>query len=164
MHRGESEVRALYGVKAALPGVAMALLATTSHFTRSVHEFRASRWDFELKDYEGVLDWLNTYRPNPNGKPYLRDNRLVLPGESRTGNPENPGTVAHSSSLSASPGPGRWRARSRPTTETRSSLTWLQTVGAAIVVVLYNAIASRVVWSFDASSGRLPASDRSARL
>lgn len=30
---------------------------------------KASRYDFHLKDYEGVLEWINEYKPNPNGRP-----------------------------------------------------------------------------------------------
>ena len=60
---------------------ANALLATTSDFTRGVKEFKASRYDFELANYEAVLDWVNEYKPNPGGRLHIRDNRLVLPGE-----------------------------------------------------------------------------------
>ena len=35
----------------------------------------------ELRDYEGILDWINEYKPNPDGKLYIRENKLVLPGE-----------------------------------------------------------------------------------
>lgn len=73
-------VRALYGVKSNL-GVANALLATTSFFTKGAEEFKESRYDIELKDYRDILEWINEYRPNPRGKLYLKDNRLILPGE-----------------------------------------------------------------------------------
>ncbi len=81
---GVDVVRALYGSnifmgKSAGAGAAMKLLATTSYFTKGAHDLKASTYDLALKDYEGILDWLNTYRPNPNGKLYLKDNRLVVP-------------------------------------------------------------------------------------
>lgn len=72
--------RALYGVKADLR-VGMALLATTSHFTKDVHAFKSSRYDFELRDFEGILEWINEYKPNPEGKLYVRNNRIVSPGD-----------------------------------------------------------------------------------
>ena len=77
---GVGIVRALFGVKADLH-VANAMLATTSHFTKGVGEYKASRYDLELRDYEGILEWINEYKPNPDGKLYIRDNKLVLPGE-----------------------------------------------------------------------------------
>lgn len=75
---GVDIVRALYGVKYDLK-VANAMLATTSYFTKGVEEFNASRYDLELRDYEGILEWVNEYKPNPNGKLYIKDNQLVLP-------------------------------------------------------------------------------------
>lgn len=48
---------ALYGVKCR-ENVANALLATTSYFTQGVHQLKASRYDFELRDYDGILEWL----------------------------------------------------------------------------------------------------------
>lgn len=77
---GVDIARALYGVKYDLK-VANAMLATTTHFTKGVHDFKASRYDLALRDYEGILEWLNEYRPNPNGRLYIKDNRLVVPGE-----------------------------------------------------------------------------------
>ena len=80
MKHWHSIVRALFGVKTNMT-VAGGMLATTSYFTRGAKEFKASRYDLELKDYEGILEWINEYRPNPNGRLYLRDNRLIVPGE-----------------------------------------------------------------------------------
>lgn len=77
---GVDIVRALFGVMDDLK-VPNGMIATTSHFTRGVHQYKASRYDLELRDYEGVLEWINDYKPNPNGRLYIRDNRLVLPGE-----------------------------------------------------------------------------------
>lgn len=73
-------VRALYGVKSDLK-VANALLATTSYFTKGVKDFKASRYDIELKDYYNILEWINQYRPNPDGKLYIKNNRLIIPNE-----------------------------------------------------------------------------------
>lgn len=75
---GVDVVRALFGVKADLK-VANALLATTSYFTKGVKDYKASRYDLELKDYGDILDWINTYRPNPDGQLYIKDNQLILP-------------------------------------------------------------------------------------
>ncbi len=72
--------RSLYAVKGEVRA-ANAMLATTSHFTKGVKDFKASRYDFELKDYEAILEWINEYQPNPNGKLYIRNNRLIVPGE-----------------------------------------------------------------------------------
>lgn len=72
---GVEIARSLYAVKTDLR-VGSAMLATTSHFTKGVKDFKSSRYDFELKDYEAILEWINAYRPNPNGKLYIKDNRL----------------------------------------------------------------------------------------
>ena len=77
---GVDIVRGLFGVKLDLK-VANAMLATTSYFTQGAEAYKASRYDLELKDYEGILEWINEYRPNPDGKLYIKDNRLVMPGE-----------------------------------------------------------------------------------
>jgi hypothetical protein len=77
---GVDIARSLFGVKGDL-NVGMSMLATTSHFTKGVKKYKASRYDLELKDYEGVLEWVNEYRPNPNGRLYLKGNRLVVPGD-----------------------------------------------------------------------------------
>lgn len=77
---GVDIVRALYGsnlLNRGDQGAGMKMLATTSYFTAGAKAFKASRYDLALRDYEGILDWLNTYRPSPNGKLYLKDNRLV---------------------------------------------------------------------------------------
>jgi len=75
---GVDIVRALYGVKSNLK-VANALIATTSYFTKGANDFKASRYDIELKDYESILEWINQYRPNPKGKLYIKNNQLILP-------------------------------------------------------------------------------------
>jgi uncharacterized protein YjbI with pentapeptide repeats len=58
---GVEIVRQLYGVKSDLK-VANALLATTSTFTKGAQEFKASRYDLELRDYNGILEWVQSYR------------------------------------------------------------------------------------------------------
>ena len=77
---GVDIVRALYGSSVLMGGGHNLMLATTSFFTKGVKDIKASRYDLELKDYEGVLEWVNTYQPNPNGKLYIKDNKLVVPG------------------------------------------------------------------------------------
>ena len=77
---GVDIIRGLFGVKMDLK-VANAMLATTSHFTRGAMDYKASRYDLQLRDYQGILEWINEYRPNPEGKLYIKDNRLILPGE-----------------------------------------------------------------------------------
>lgn len=69
--------RRLYFVKSELK-VGMAMLATTSHFTKGVHEFKTSRWDFRLRDFTGILEWINEYRPNANGRLCIKDGEVVL--------------------------------------------------------------------------------------
>jgi RNA polymerase sigma factor for flagellar operon FliA len=70
-------VRALYGIKSNLR-IANALIATTSYFTKGANDFKASRYDIELKDYKEILEWINQYRPNPNGKLYIKNNQLII--------------------------------------------------------------------------------------
>lgn len=71
-------IRALYGIKSNLR-VANALIATTSYFTKGAHDFKASRYDIELKDYEAILEWINQYHPNPNGKLYIKNKQIIIP-------------------------------------------------------------------------------------
>lgn len=78
-----SIARELYTVKNEIK-VANALLATTSSFTRGVIDFAASRYDFHLKDLEGILEWINTYRPHQGGRLYLKNNRIYIPSTSST--------------------------------------------------------------------------------
>ncbi len=77
---GVDIVRGLYGI-AKVPAGASALLATTSDFSNGAGDYKASRYDLELKDFEGVLEWINTYRPNPDGKLHIKNNRLIVPGQ-----------------------------------------------------------------------------------
>lgn len=77
---GVEIVRALYGVKHDLR-VANALLATTSFFTKGVHEYKASRYDLQLRDYSGLVSWIKQYHPAPAGKLHMSaaDRQLYLP-------------------------------------------------------------------------------------
>jgi hypothetical protein len=58
---GVDIARALYTVKQEL-GVGGALLATTSNFTAGVHSFKASRYDFDLRDHAAIIEWINAYK------------------------------------------------------------------------------------------------------
>jgi uncharacterized protein YjbI with pentapeptide repeats len=100
---GIDVVRGLYCVKQDL-NVANILLATTSHFSSDVQKYKASRYDLELRDFEGIVDWLNTYRPHPDGKLHIQDRRLILPGDRPIAAPrvDRPGSPRRRS--------GRWDA------------------------------------------------------
>jgi|GEM_PF-1029955 len=78
---GVDIARALYGTKALLRPDCSAMLATTSHFTKGVKEFKASRYDLDLREYEDILRWINEHRPHPGGDIYVKDNKLFLPGD-----------------------------------------------------------------------------------
>lgn len=52
--------RSLYTIKNEMR-VSGAMLATTSDFTAGVKRFKASRYDFELINYEAIVEWLNAY-------------------------------------------------------------------------------------------------------
>nr|WP_321486480.1 restriction endonuclease [uncultured Draconibacterium sp.] len=60
---GVDVVRSLYGVKSDLK-FGNALLATTSNFTKGAKDFKLSRYDLELKDYNDIIDWIKQYRKN----------------------------------------------------------------------------------------------------
>lgn len=71
---------ALYGVKGRLGGLAAnAMIATTSRFTKGVKDLKATRFDFDTRDFHNIIEWVNEYRPNPAGRLYIRDNQLVVP-------------------------------------------------------------------------------------
>ncbi len=54
-------VRALYWVKHREKAT-KAILATTTYFTKDAKmEFRDRVWELELKEYEGILGWINDY-------------------------------------------------------------------------------------------------------
>ena len=63
---GIGVARALFGVKTAR-GIANAMIATTSYFSSPVQQFARSRYDFELRDYGNVVDWIREYKQSPSG-------------------------------------------------------------------------------------------------
>lgn len=75
---GIEVARSLYAIKGELR-VSNAMLATTSHFTRGVQHFASSRYDLSLKDFESIVEWLNSYRPSQYGKLHIINKRLVVP-------------------------------------------------------------------------------------
>ena len=72
---GISVVRELYAVKSDLRA-ANAIVATTSRFTDVVREYKSSRYDLQLRDFQGVVEWINDYRPRPDGRMHIENNRL----------------------------------------------------------------------------------------
>ena len=79
---GVHAVRALYGVAGDLrrPNAAM-MLATTSSFTSGARRYAAEKYNFELRDYERIIEWLNEYRPHQDGRLYIKDHRLTSSGD-----------------------------------------------------------------------------------
>ncbi|UYQ92136.1 pentapeptide repeat-containing protein [Chitinophaga horti] len=71
---GIEVVRSLYGVKTDLR-VGNALLATTSSFTEGVDNFKASRYDLDTKNLNGIIEWVNSYKRRDSGL-YINDNRI----------------------------------------------------------------------------------------
>lgn len=74
---GVELVRSFWAVKTDL-NVPNGLIATTSHFTTGAKQFKTSRWDLSFRDLEAVLEWVNAYKPNPDGSLYLRHDRLLV--------------------------------------------------------------------------------------
>ena len=58
---GVEIVRSLYTVKNEIRA-ANALLATTSSFTKGVNDFKASRYDLSLRDYNGIIEWIENHK------------------------------------------------------------------------------------------------------
>lgn len=75
---GVGVVRSIYGIQTDLK-FSNILIATTSFFTSVAWKYKSNRWDLELRDYKGVLEWINEYQPHPKGKLYIKENRLILP-------------------------------------------------------------------------------------
>lgn len=82
-------VRSLYGIRNTMK-VNGAMLATTSDFTKGARRFqedarmrdgKTSRYHFDLRNYTSVLEWINDYRPHPDGKIMIKDDRLWIPGQ-----------------------------------------------------------------------------------
>ncbi len=67
----------LYGAKV-FEGFSNALLVTTSFFEAGVPKFAAKGWDFELRDFFGLVEWLNAYRPSRDGKLHMDGKRLKI--------------------------------------------------------------------------------------
>lgn len=58
---GVRPVRELYGVKSD-EGASKAVLATTTHFSKDAKVFmERHRWELELRDYDGIIDWITQY-------------------------------------------------------------------------------------------------------
>lgn len=70
-------VRSFWAVKTDLR-VPNGLIATTSYFTKGAEQFKASRYDLALRDFESIVDWINCYRPHSDGRLYVRDHCLVI--------------------------------------------------------------------------------------
>jgi len=79
---GVGVVRALYGAAGdlTLPNAAM-MLATTSSFTSEALRYASEKYNFDLREYNDILSWINEYRPHPEGRLYIKDNRLRMPGD-----------------------------------------------------------------------------------
>ena len=69
--------RAIYGAKVD-EGYSNALLVTTSHFQDGVEQFALRHWDFQIKDFKRLVEWLNRYRPKEDGRLHMEDRRLVI--------------------------------------------------------------------------------------
>ena len=81
-HRGNRPVgveivRSFWAVKSNLR-VPNGLIATTSYFTKGAMQFKESRYDLALKDFEAIVEWINMYRPHSEGRIYLRDDNLSI--------------------------------------------------------------------------------------
>jgi hypothetical protein len=76
--------RALYGSASDLrmPNAAM-MIATTSTFTKDVYNFAYSKYNFSLRDYVSILEWIKHYKPNPSGKLYLLENNKLALSENK---------------------------------------------------------------------------------
>jgi hypothetical protein len=76
---GVDVVRALYGAAGDLPNPNVAMmLATTSSFTAGARKYAASKYNFELHDYQRVPEWVNAYRPHPGGRLYISDSNAII--------------------------------------------------------------------------------------
>jgi DNA-binding CsgD family transcriptional regulator len=55
-------VREIMGVKE-IKGATKAILATTTYFSKpAIMESEIVKWELDLRDYEGILDWLEQYK------------------------------------------------------------------------------------------------------
>jgi HJR/Mrr/RecB family endonuclease len=69
---GVDIVRSIYGIQTDRR-IANVLLATTSFFTEDAKKYKAERYDLELRDYYGILEWLGAYSPQGKGGLYIED-------------------------------------------------------------------------------------------
>lgn len=78
-HVGVDVLRDLYGARTLL-GLdnAMLMLATTSTFTESVVRTSAHRYDLTLRDGTAILEWVNGYRQNPQGRIIVKDRDILV--------------------------------------------------------------------------------------
>ena len=74
---GVEIVRSFWAVKTS-SRVANGLIVTSSSFTRGAREFTAQGYDLALRDFKIVIDWINSYRPHPEGRLYLNDKQLMI--------------------------------------------------------------------------------------
>lgn len=59
---GVRPVRELYGVKTR-ERATKAILATTTYFSApAIAEFEENIWELELRDYDGIMEWVNAYK------------------------------------------------------------------------------------------------------
>jgi HJR/Mrr/RecB family endonuclease len=71
---GVDIVRALYGAAGGLQCAnAAIMLATTATFTKNAMKYASSKYNFELRDYESVIKWINAYKPHNSGKLYYSE-------------------------------------------------------------------------------------------
>lgn len=73
---GVDVVRSLYGVKRVQRG-ANALLATTSFFSNDAINYKAERYDLALRDFIGVMEWINQYKA-VQGKQILTLDKTII--------------------------------------------------------------------------------------
>lgn len=75
---GVEVVRSLYGAAGGLAKANVAMmLATTATFTEGARRYASSKYNFELRDYRSVLEWINAYTPHPDGRLYLSDSGTI---------------------------------------------------------------------------------------
>lgn len=73
---GVDIIRSLYGVKKTQHG-ANALLATTSFFSNEAVKYKSSRYDLQLRDFDGVMEWIKNYKAAP-GKQIVTRERTII--------------------------------------------------------------------------------------
>jgi hypothetical protein len=79
--------RALYGAKT-IEHYTNALLVTTSYFEKGVLKLAGRQWDFQLRDYEGLVKWLNSYHPRVDGQLHMDHSRLMPESDRQESRPD----------------------------------------------------------------------------